>query len=813
MKIEFEKVGGYQFPEQTAPDSEKVTFEFGLSVGRAIQSEWFGHNASSSRYFDRQAEFHNRRLFARGEQSNESMKKSIGVVDGDLSHTNLDWTNVPIIPKFVDIVVNGMQNRIMKAKAEAQDALSAERRKEHQDDIEGQMAAKPILEGVQESFGADPFTMPPSELPNSDEELSLHMQLKYKPSIEIAEELSISTVFEMNKYSELRRRFDYDQVVLGMSCGKHMFKYGRGIELEYVDPATVIHAYTEDPNFEDDVFYWGEVKVVPVSELRTYQPDLTDENVKELQQAGGEWATVYGYQNVYQDSLFYKDTVTLLFFNYKTTKKVVHKIKKTANGTLKAIEKDDDFNPPAEMMEEMGFEKVERTDEVWYDGIMVMGTNKIFKWELMENMVRPDSASQGVMSNYIASAPRMYKGVIESLVRRMIPFAELIQLTHLKMQQVVARTVPDGVYIDADGLNEIDLGNGKAYNPQEALNMYFQTGSVIGRSKTRDGEFNHAKIPIQQLVSGSGASKLQVLANSYNHYLEQIADVTGINKARDGSNPDERALVGVQKMASLNSNTATRHVLDSSYTMMKTFAEAITIRISEILEHSDFREEFANQIGKFNLRVLDDIKNLHLHSFGIFIEIAPDEEEKEKLEALVGIALNKENINLEDAIEINAVGNVKLASQLLKVKRRQKDDADTKKALMMQQEQQRGQAMIAKQAQDAKMAELQFTTQIKDASIKAQIEGEKNKLVLEAKLKKDLMNHEFSLQMRLAEQTEKNLHLRDSQKEDRKDKRQDKANTDQSQLIDQRQNDTAPKSFESNEDSLDGFGMEEFMPR
>jgi hypothetical protein len=198
----------------------------------------------------------------------------------------------------------------------------------------------------------------------------------------------------------------------------------------------------------------------------------------------------------------------------------------------------------------------------------------------------------------------MYKGVIESLVRRMIPFADLIQITHLKLQQVIARTVPDGVYIDADGLNEVDLGTGAAYDPSDALRLYFQTGSVVGRSYTQDGEYNQGKVPIQQLTSSSGASKTQMLIANYNHYLGMIRSVTGLNEARDGSTPSPDALVGVQKLAALNSNTATRHILDGSLYMYRSLSEALTYRIADILEYSDFKEDFINKIGKYNVSIL-----------------------------------------------------------------------------------------------------------------------------------------------------------------------------------------------------------------
>ena len=324
---------------------------------------------------------------------------------------------------------------------------------------------------------------------------------------------------------------------------------------------------------------------------------------------------------------------------------MVYKKRKLEGGGSRVIEKDDSFNPPEEMMEEGKFEKLEKTIDVWYEGIMVMGTNIILKWELAKNMVRPQSSSQHALPNYIAVAPRMYKGVIESLVRRMIPFADLIQITHLKLQQVIARTVPDGVYIDADGLNEVDLGTGSAYNPEDALRLYFQTGSVVGRSYTQEGDYNQGRVPIQQLTSNSGASKTQMLIANYNHYLDMIRAVTGLNEARDGSTPAPESLVGVQKLAALNSNTATRHILDGSLYIYRGLSEAITYRVADILEYSDFKEDFINKIGKFNVSILGEISELYIYDFGVFIELAPDEEQKAMLEQNIQMALSKQDIN------------------------------------------------------------------------------------------------------------------------------------------------------------------------
>lgn len=799
------------FPDQLASNAEKNSEEFGLRVGQAIQYEWFRRDYGNCRFYSNWAEYHRLRLYARGEQSIKKYKDEIAV-DGDLSYLNLDWTPVPVIPKFVDIVVNGMSDRLFKVKAYSQDALSQENRSKYQDMIQGQMLAKDVLNTIQENTGLNPFTMEQEELPNTDEELALYMQLNYKPAIEIAEEEAINTVLEENHHLDLRKRVDYDLAVLGIGVVRHEFQQGAGVKISYVDPANTVYSYTEDPHFKD-CFYWGEVKNVHLSEIYKIKPDIRKDEMELIQQAGQDWYDYHNLEQFYDAELFSRDTVTLLYFNYKTTNKIVYKKKILETGGAKIIEKDDTFNPPQEMLEEGRFEKIEKTIDVWYDGVMVMGTDIIIKWEMAKNMVRPKSSSQHALPNYVAVAPRMYKGAIESLVRRMIPFADLIQITHLKLQQVISRVVPDGVYIDADGLNEVDLGTGNAYNPEDALRLYFQTGSVIGRSYTQDGEFNNARVPIQQLNSNSGAGKAQMLIYNYNHYLNMIRTVTGLNEARDASTPDANALVGLQKLAALNSNTATRHILDGSLYIFRTISEALTYRIADILEYSDFKDDFVNKIGKYNVSILDSIADLYIYDFGIFIEVAPDEEQKAMLEQNIQMALSRNDINLEDAIDIREIKNIKVANQLLKLKRKTKIEREQQMAMQQQaiaaQQNMQSQQMAAGIAMQKAEAETNGKIKVKQAEIAFEIE----KMKQEAVLKSQLMAEEFQYNQQIYNMQQASIQDREIKRDEEKAKRISQQNTQQSKLINQRKNNLPPIRFESNEDSLDGFDLAEFSPR
>ncbi len=797
------------FPSQIASDVEKASLEYGLKVARAVEHEWFKRDSGATRFFSNRDEYHRLRLYARGEQSVKKYKDELSI-NGDLSYLNLDWKPVPIIPKFVDIVVNGMSDRLYDIKAFSQDPSSIKQRTDYVEAIIADMKTKEISDEIEQKLGINVYNTKKDNLPENEDELSLHMQLEYKQSIEIAEEQAINTIFNSNNYDLTQRRINYDLAVIGIGALKNEFNTAEGIKLKYVDPADLVYSYTHSPYF-DDVYYIGEVRSVTINELKQQFLELTDDELKNISQQGVQTAASHN-RYVNEDSVLDANTIQVLYFNYKTYNNQVFKIKKTATGADKAIPKDDQFNPPADSDL---FTKQSRSLEVVYDGAFVLGTKKMLKWEIAKNMVRPKSDTTKVMMNYNIVAPRIYKGRIESLVSRITGFADMIQLTHLKLQQVMARMIPDGVYLDADGLAEIDLGNGTNYNPQEALNMFFQTGSVIGRSMTQEGDMNPGKVPIQELTSNGGNNKIGSLINTYNYYLQMIRDVTGLNEARDGSLPDKNALVGVQKLAAANSNTATRHILQSSLYLVAKTAEAISLRISDVLEFSPTREAFISSIGRFNVSTLDDIKNMHLHDFGIFIELSPDEEEKQKLENNIQQALAKDQIYLEDAIDIREIKNIKLANQLLKVRRKKKIDLDQK------QQQQNIQAQANANSQNTQVAaqmEIQKNEAINaQKSQLAQVEAELEikKLAQEKEYKKELMKFEFDLNMALKQQETEIYKNKESFKEDRKDERTRIQASQQSQLIEQRKDKKGEQKFESagNDTMGSGFNLEQFEPR
>ena len=789
---------GSGFPNQFAPDVEKSSLEYGLRVGRAIESEWFSRDYGSSLYGEIRSEFLTRRLYARGEQPVEKYKNELAI-NGDLSYLNLDWTPVPIIPKFVDIVVNGISNRLYDVKAEAVDQFASEERNEFREALRADMIAYEPLKIIEDGTGVNAFNFDKGVIPQSDEELDLYMQLRYKQGIEVAQETSLKTLLEVNNYDEIKRRVDEDNVVLGISVVKHDFDVHDGVKVEYVDPVNFVYSPTEDPNFRD-CYYFGEVKSVHVTELKKINPLLEQEELEDIAKIASRYDGYRSTQNLTTQSGLDKSNVSLLYFCYKTDKEIVYKIKDNTNGGKKALKKDGSFNPPK--TEQARFKKVSRRIDVWYEGVMVLGTNKILKWQMMQNMVRPKSSFQKTIPPYIVSAIKMDKGKIDSLVKRMTPFADQIQLVHLKLQQVIAKMIPDGVFIDADGLNSVDLGNGASYNPSEALSMYFQTGSVIGRSYTEDGEFNNAKVPIQELTSSGSNAKIQSLIAMYNYQLGMIRSVTGINEARDGSTPDQYALVGVQKLAALNSNTATRHVVESGLYVTKKLCEALSYRVSDILMFSEFAEDFAKMIGKNNLKIMNDIRTLHLHDFGIFIELEPDEEEKALLEQNIQQSIQAQKIDLDDAIDIRQVKNPTLANTLLKIKKQRKEQMDLQKQKANIDMQTQSNVKSAQSASQSRMQEQQMKTQGDSQleQLKAQLELQM--MQQKSMIDKEMMELKYQYEMQLKSMDVQNFQNREQFKEDRKDKRTEKQATQQSKMIAQRKENLPPTNFEEEEQAM-----------
>jgi len=791
----------------------KKTEAYGLKWAKAIQDEWFSRNSGSTcRFYDKQTQYHNLRKYARGEQDTSIYKKMLGV-DGDMAYSNYDFRPIQVIPKFVKLIVNQNKERLFKVRAESTDRYSTDLRDKHRESLEKMRIAKPMLIDSKEMLGIDLMPMGAENIPDSEEETDLYMKLKYKPAIEIATEEAISNTLNLNNFEETQSRVLEDIATLGIGGVKHYTDPNKGIMSVYTDPADLVYSYPSSRNFKK-VYYFGEVNRINISELKRLTGDkFSDDDIKDMAKTSRNWNNYHGRSNgrTTRNEDIEGTMIDVMHFCFKVTDKIVYKKKLQKNGGYRMTKKSSTFaknNPNYK-----GYEVSSKNLEVWYEGSLVLGTDNIFNYKKCENMVKQKGQLDKTIAPYLLYAPDIYQNVTKSSVGTIIPYIDQMQQIHIKIQQMIAKARPNGIYINIDGLNEIDLGEGNFLTPLELLKIYDQTGNVLGTSLTEGGEYNYGREPIKELANGV-IQGLDRLIASYNHYLNLVRDALGIPQGTDATAPHPDMGLGVQQQLALTSNTATRHILDGTLDITQRLCSALALRLKDIFIYSNLKEAYIQAIGKSNVDTLKAIKNYHLHDFGIFIELKPDAEEKQALEGNIQQALAKEQITLDDAIDIRGIGNLKLSNQLLKIRRqkREKEKRESEENMIKLNAEENAKA--AERASQAKMMEYEMEAKGKMMLEDKTTEGKMALIDKEASAKSKLMEQEFIYNMKLRGIDAEALLNKESMKEDKKDKRQDRQNTHSSMIADQKANNRKPINFESSEDNISGqIEMSELDPK
>ena len=634
------------------------------------------------------------------------------------------------------------------------------------------------------------------------------MQMEWKPSNCLSNQMAIKAVMEENTYNlTTDRRVKRDLVELGVSWVHNRFNPSKGIVIDYVDPIDMIYSDTKDPYFRD-CFYKGHVKTVLISDIFVEYPNLLNEGNEEvktqIENSSKSWLNYHQLNNSSQ----LVGTTQLLYFTYKTFREQYSKIKEKSTGEKIVSKADIDFDETKliDKGQKNEFKRVSKVEEVLFEGVMVLGTNILLKWELAKSMARPKSNTQKVCEQYNGVAPNFLNGEITSLVSRMIPIEDELNVIELKASQIIQGITPDGIAIDLDAIAEINLGDGKANGPTEMLNMYLQKGSYFYRSYGNGGDFNNAQKPFQEIRTGDSINKLTALRNESIGYITKLTDVVGLNKASDATTPDKDSLVGIQKLAALNSNLATRHILEGAgYVTLKT-AEATSYMISDILKYyPSLREDLIRKIGATAVEDLDYIKDLHLSDFAIYLELELDDEERAILNNDLSVAMEKGYITLADKYKITNIKIIDLAIQYmtLLIKKREKIVQDQKLV-----------EFKAKSDEDIRAAQSAEQFRQQTAEMQSQFDAMKQKMITAGEISKEKERGE---QDRLTE-TLKGKNAIDLQyivnsgqiqkqdeAENRKDKRVDKQASRQSDLIAQRQRDEDPKDFEAENEFMDNF--------
>lgn len=735
--------------------------EYGVQYFRAMYSDWVG---DSSNLLDiRSRRIRENRRYSAGMQAVDKYKQMFSDQTGDLSYTSIDWSIVPIIPKFVDVVVNGVINQEHKIVVNAIDKDAVEERYQAKNETKAKMILKDFNEDFGKMTGMD-MSSYTENLPDTDEELELYMDLNYKQATEISMEEGIDYVFSYNDFNEIRKRVIRDLVDLNEAATKVDVE-GHIINVRYVDPQHLIRSYSNDPA-NKDIYHVGEIRQMTIGELRAavkedVAPEVWHEIAsKHIGKLGnpnkiGRRPIFYEMSNSYEHDEF---KVSVLDAEFLATNFDIYEKKETRYGTYTYTRKPDNYEPPKNPRLKRTIER--DNYQVWYTGKWIVGSEHCFDYGVRENMVRPYQDKFKANSSYTVYQISPVDGVSKSLTERMIPFADQIQLAHLKLAQHMAKARPRGMAFNLDALENVMKGDGGTFTPLELQDVLQQTGNLYYRTVQDDGTTPNGRA-FDELQGGVGTA-LQEFMLVYNYNLERIRDVTGLNEMRDGSGPDKDSLVGIQKLATKASNNATRHIDDAFMYIMKSSASNVCLYIQHAIKYKSMYDymydSLVSAIGRVSTDAIETIENVPLRHFGIFLEVAPDEVEKQFLEQAIQISLQSQSIELEDATEIRRIKNIKLAERKLKVVRE-------KRRKQKQEEAQQNSQMNAQIQQQSAQAKAQMDAQIEQ--MRSKLEAEKLQLEYQLKMQMSELEHKQKMEQlnKVGEDKDRHIELASSDKD------------------------------------------------
>jgi hypothetical protein len=809
-------------PDPFATSEVKATDEYGLKFGKLIENEWFYIKAGNtqSQYYDKRLKMDEQRKYARGEHSTGLVKKLItDGTDGE-SYTNYDWRPIQILPKFIKLVVSQMQERLYEIDAQAVDGISQGLREDYRDMLSKNMYAKDMLKDAKDLLGIDLSPSGMGEIPDTEEEISLHMNLEYKPAIEIAVEQAIKYTFELNEYDELQKRTLRDLVEIGVACVHDRTDPTKGILTEYRDPADMVWAYPTSSNFSN-VNYYGVVRRITINELqRLSGKKFTPDELEKFKNVSNEWQ---GYNRIsnefwYRGEDLSSHMVDVLDFTFKSTKKTKYKKKYKKNGGYAITKKSSDFGKPQHIVDKeakQGYKEydiLEDVEDVWYEGSIVLGSDLIFNYRECENMTRPEGFISKVSPSYTLYAPELYQGRIQSLVDRVIHKVDQLQQIQIKIQQFIAKSKPNGIWIDVDGLEELDLGDGNQFGALDLIRFYDETGNLLGTSRTSDGGYTNGSLPIKELNNGSIAG-LEQLMNAYNFHFQMFRDAIGIGQGADGSLPDPRTSNGALEAQLTKSNVATRYVLESQLKITQYLANNVSLRLKDIFKYTNLKDAYINSIGKMNVAVLDSIKNLHLHDFGITIKLKPDAQDRAMLEANIQAEISAGNLGTEDGIDIRKVSNISVANEMLKIRKEKRQKELHQRELEKIEANGKASEQAALSAIKLKQEELVLEAQLKKEFLLEERESLRLKIGQELEAKRLLMAEEYYYQTGIEVEKAKSKRSDEAYKEDRKDERTAIQATQQSRMKAEQSKEGggSPIDFRSSNSGISGgLGLDDF---
>ena len=779
------------FPDPLASPDAKAAKSYGLKYAKAIESQWGHTDDHGSIFRKRLDEFERYRDYANGTQDTKIYKQILNSLDpnnGDGSLLNIDWSPVPIIPKFVKIVVNKILSKNPYPNVEAIDPLSITEKERKKAELKFNVNNRDMLQQAQQAgldIGADL-----EKIPDTPEEAEIFLESNIKTNAEIAAQIAANLTLEWNEYNHtVHRRCVNDLVQVGMGVTKNEYDPNYGLVTKYVDPAYFIHSYTEDP-LMNDLTYAGHVKRITISELKRLAGDeFTEEEYTQMaRNVQNKYANDPNklshsyYDRNLQRTIFGYDEyiVEVMDFEFLSVDDIFYESKESRFGNVGFYYKGMVYQPSKASVFDR--KPVRMSFVTLYGGSYIVGTNKMYGYGMKNNQPRNIHDITRTRLSYSAVAVNMRRMIPKSMVSGIVGFADQLQITHLKIQQSIAKAKPDGLIIDIEGLENVQLGSGGELQPLEIQDIYEQTGIFYYRSKNPEGGFQNP--PIREI--GNAIRNIEAYVNTYNHYLRMIRDATGINEVVDASTPKGDALVGVRQQAIEASNNATYDITHASMMLYKKVVEYVVKCLQIVPPQSVIYRVYENAIGKANMDVLASFSNLPMYNFGVRVVPEMSDNDKAYLEANIQQSIAQGEIDLEDAMAIRRLKDVDQAEQLLIVRRKKR--IKQKQEIAAQNSQM--QAQVNQQtAQASAQAEAQTE------QVKSQLEMQK--LQMEAEIKMQLLEREYQLKIELAKvesdgrmqvnQEDRQFRMSvEDKREMAKDDRVKKQAVEQSKLISQR---------------------------
>jgi hypothetical protein len=787
------KSNGYDstFPDPLASHEVKVNKGYGLQYAKAIYGQWGSAEYEGSLYGKRWKEFEISRDYANGTQNTSIYKQILTSLDpnnGDGSLVNLDWTPVPIVPKFVKIVVNKILSSKFYPNVEAVDPLSRSEKDYEKNKMKVFIENKDVLKEAKETGLRT--EVDPDALPDTAEETEIFLETNIKTAAEVAAQIGINLTLSWNDFDErVFRRNVEDLVTCGMAVTKRSNDPNYGIVEEYVDPAYFVHSFTDDPTFSD-IIYAGHTKRMSIAELKRIAGDeFTEEQYETMARTvmnrfGNDSGRFMDQRyDVGMERYYYgydEYTIDVMEFEFISVDNIIFEKKESRFGNVGFYYKGHKYSAPQQSVYDR--EAVYMQNQTLYGGKFIIGTDYLFDYGVKKNIPKNAHDLSRTKMSYSVMATNIRRMIPKSMVSGIIGFADQLQLSHLKIQQAIAKAKPDGLIVDIEGLENVQLGRGGELQPLDIQDIYEQTGIFYYRSKNADGSFQNP--PIRPL--DNSIRNINELITLYNHYLRMIRDATGINEVMDGTSPKGDQLVGVRQQQLSAANNALYDITNASVVLYRKICEDIVKCLQILPPKSILYRAYETAIGRENMAVLSSFSNLPMYNFGVRVVADMNEVDRMYLEQNIQASIAQGELDIEDAIAIRQLRDIDQAERLLIVRR--------KKRMKMRQEMAQQNSQFQAQA-NAQVAQVTSQGKMQEEQMKAQLEAQK--IQLEGQVKAQMLQLEYQLKMQLAQlqgqfgiaeqQIESGVRQSaDQESEDRKDQRIKEQAVAQSKLIAQR---------------------------